>query len=96
MLRHDIGLGAFLAMRRWALDGKPGWLLAATAACGAGIASKKTAVVFPLLLGSYTLFMGGAMPAGQRRRLARATIALIVVMAAAACVRLALLLFVEK
>jgi tetratricopeptide (TPR) repeat protein len=89
-------LAAFLTMRRWTRGGGRGWLIASIAAWGAGLASKETAMVFPLLLGSYRVWMGRSMTPAVRQRLTRAATGLGIAMAVAGGSRLALLLAVEN
>jgi protein O-mannosyl-transferase len=87
---------AFLATRCWAFGGSRHWLIAAIAAWIGGLASKETAVVFPLLLGTYRIFMGDGLSSLARHRLTRAAVTLAAVTAAVGGLRLALLLAVEN
>jgi tetratricopeptide (TPR) repeat protein len=99
--RADVLSGTFvlialLWMRRWMFGGGRRWLIAAIAAWVAGLASKETAAVFPLLLAGYRVCMGQGMQPDVRRRLTRAAATLTAAMAAVGCLRLGLLLAVEN
>ena len=88
-------LAAFLALRQWSWDGGRGWLVAGGAACAAALASKETAMVLPLLLGSYLASAGASLPPEARRRLTRAAVSFGLIIAILGGLRLGLLLSVE-
>ena len=89
-------LAAFLAIRRWSLDGARRWLFAGVAAWACALASKETALVFPFLLAGYRVGMGATMPLACRQRLTRVALTLLTAMAVLGALRLAVLVAVEN
>ncbi len=63
-------LATVYAAQRAAASGRPGWAVAATVACAAGMASKETMVVAPVLVALYdrAFLFGGWREAVRRRR----------------------------
>lgn len=86
----------FLCLRRWIENERGRWLALAVALWSAGLASKETALMFPLVLLCYHHFMLRGQPQDRRARLVRVYVRLIALTLAAGALRLAVLLWVEN
>jgi hypothetical protein len=86
---------AFLAVRRWMNTDHARWLAAAMGAAFLALGAKETAVVLPVLLVCYVLFVRQDPVHRRRRYLVMLCAPLIAVAVIAASVRLGLFVFVE-
>jgi protein O-mannosyl-transferase len=95
LLSAAFTLLALLCTRRWWLGASQAWLAASIGSWICAVASKETAIVYPLLLLAYDRCVAGRRaPAG--RALCKVYLPLCAVMTAAALLRLALLLTIES
>jgi hypothetical protein len=86
---------AFLAGRRWMLQGGAQWWSACVGLWMVAILAKESAAMLPLVLIVYDRFVLDAGPSERRRRFLRLQLPLLAVTLAAGAVRVGVLMFVE-
>ena len=88
-------LAAFLAGRRWMIEGGARWWAACVGLWVVAMLTKESAVMLPLLLMAYDRFVLDADPSERRRRLLWLEVPLLAVTLVAGAVRVGVLMWVE-
>jgi hypothetical protein len=95
LLAGTFMLVAFVVVRRWLNTDRLAWLAAALLAAFLALGSKETAIVLPLLLLYYIVFVRRDEPASRRRHLVMLCVPLVAIAIVGAAARLGLFVFVE-
>jgi tetratricopeptide (TPR) repeat protein len=88
-------LAAWLALRRWMIEGGAGWLAGGLGAFALALGSKEIAAMFPFVLLAYDRVLGPGHDADRAMRLRRLHLPLVALVLALAAVRLATLAWAE-